>query len=172
MVKQKLPAAKAHIVNLRTTVINWKEIYSLKSCLVCSSRCPEHIQPCGHGLCDVCVRIYGQPNTSAEYHFDLDECPLCGHASKLIVKQLPPTAFYRALAIDGGGVGGVFSLEALRVLEGALGCPLHDGFDYTIGTSSGKRMDSLKTCFTPSPANRFDRWTDHPPPLPHRQIDS
>lgn len=136
MKAQNWSAAEAHLKNLRGQ-IDWKEIKVSLACLVCLRSCPEHFQECGHGLCDDCVRTFGRPSFTIEYHFNLDECPLCKRPMKLTVKQLPPTAGYRALTIDGGGVGGAFSLEALSVLESNLGFPLQDEFDYTVGTSSG-----------------------------------
>jgi len=137
MENQNLSTTEAHLKNL-IGQRDWKDTKVSMFCLVCLRSCPEHFQECGHGLCDDCVRTYGRPSFTIEYHFNLDECPLCKHQSKLIVKQLPPTAGYRALTFDGGGVGGVFTLEALSVLESNFGCPLQDEFDYTIGTSSGK----------------------------------
>lgn len=137
MKHQNASVAEAHLMNLRRHV-DWKETKVSTFCPVCVRSCPEHFQECGHGLCDDCVRTYGRPSITIEYHFNLDECPLCGHSSKLIIKQLPPTAGYRALTIDGGGVGGAFSLEALSMLESNLGYPLQDEFDYTVGTSSGE----------------------------------
>ncbi|KAK4983939.1 hypothetical protein LTR66_008656 [Elasticomyces elasticus] len=47
----------------------------------------------------------------------------CGSVAPLAIKQVPPYAFQRALAVDGGGVGGTFSLEALGAPEQAMDHP-------------------------------------------------
>ena len=137
MMDQNLSAAEAHLLNLRRR-IDWKETKVSTFCPICARSHPEHSQECGHGLCSDCVRAYSRPSITIEYHFNLDECPLCEHVSKLVVKQLPPTAGYRAISLDGGGIGGAYTLEALSMLESNLGYPLQDEFDYTIGTSSGE----------------------------------
>ena len=117
--------------------LDWKHIFSLTTCLLCAARNHENIQSCGHGICDVCARRYGEHSENAEYRFDLKSCPLCEHPGTLSVKQVPPTANFRTLSLDGGGVGGIFSLIALQALEAKLGYPVQDEFDYVVGTSSG-----------------------------------
>lgn len=44
---------------------------------------------------------------------------------------------FRILAIDGGGVKGVFAASFLATVEGDLGTPLVDHFDLITGTSTG-----------------------------------
>ncbi len=112
---------------------------SVHTCLICIRYDGTHRLQCGHSICDVCVRTFGRPDTSVEYQFLLRGCLLCKHPSPLTVRQVPPTAGPRILAIDGGGIGGVVSLEALSRLEKAMSTtyPLQEEFDYVIGTSSG-----------------------------------
>lgn len=140
METESLPSAEVHKSNLRSLTRDWSNYKSTKRCLICLRRKPEHPQCCGHTICDICVRIFGRPRAGLEYRFDLSECVLCQSVAPLTVKQVPPTAFYRLLAIDGGGIGGCFSLEALSAIERTLNLPypLQEEFDYTIGTSSGR----------------------------------
>jgi uncharacterized protein len=44
---------------------------------------------------------------------------------------------FQVLAIDGGGVRGIFAAALLAGLEADLGCSVHDVFDLTVGTSTG-----------------------------------
>ncbi|KAK3063067.1 hypothetical protein LTS18_002815, partial [Coniosporium uncinatum] len=123
-------AAALRVDLLRKLGRDWSNFKSFKTCLVCLRRKPEHVHACGHALCDVCVRIFGIPRRGVEYFFDL---------------PLPPTAFYRTLTVDGGGIRGCFSLQALSELEREMNhpFPLQDEFDLAIGTSSGIDMQPL-----------------------------
>ena len=56
----------------------------------------------------------------------------------MVIDVLPPTMNPSILAIDGGGVRGVISLEFLILIQEYLGtCRLQDVIDLDIGTSSG-----------------------------------
>lgn len=48
-----------------------------------------------------------------------------------------PRKLFRILSIDGGGIRGAASAAFLAKLEGDLGAPLHQHFDYFAGTSAG-----------------------------------
>lgn len=120
------------------------QLRSSKRC-ICLQSMPNPNQSCGHALCDVCVRRFGEPVWGVEYHFYIAQCPVCRDTSGCTVRQVPPTASYRALMLDGGGVRGAFSLELLAKMEGLLShpYPIQDKFDYIIGTSSGKLSITL-----------------------------
>ncbi|KAH6662700.1 hypothetical protein B0J14DRAFT_570857 [Halenospora varia] len=96
---------------------------------------------CGHGICDVCVRIrnFSNPTKGQEYHYDMSRCPQCLAQIRFQARELPPTCQIRFLGIDRGGSRGVVSLGFLEELRQALGLhyPVQENFDYSIGTSSG-----------------------------------
>lgn len=59
-------------------------------------------------------------------------------SQKVFIK--PATMKPSLLAIDGGGVRGIISLELLRRLESSLDVPIPvwDFFDLIVGTSAGQ----------------------------------
>ena len=101
---------------------------------------PEHLLPCGHSICDICVALFGERAKGTEYRFDISTCPLCGKQISFQARTLPPTCGVRFLSIDGGGSRGVIPLAYLIALQEAFSLcyPLQEHFDYGIGTSSGK----------------------------------
>lgn len=139
MDERGMSAAQSHEAVVRGFGRHCSSLKSNRTCLCCLRRKPEHVLSCGHAVCETCVRIFGKCLSGREYHYRVSSCIFCGRTSLLLVKQVPPTAFARALTIDGGGVGGAFSLEALKAIEQAMKHPylLQDEFDYAIGTSSG-----------------------------------
>ncbi|KAH1418733.1 hypothetical protein KXX32_008997 [Aspergillus fumigatus] len=100
---------------------------------------PEHILPCEHAICDICVQIFGARSQGAEYHFELRSCPLCLARFSCIARVLPPTKQLTILALDGGGVRGVVTLGFLAALEERIGGSrgLREAFDLNLGTSVG-----------------------------------
>ncbi|KAF4215272.1 hypothetical protein CNMCM5878_008312 [Aspergillus fumigatiaffinis] len=115
------------------------EVHSTHVCLLCLCRAPEHILPCEHAICDVCVQIFGGCGWGAEYHFELRSCPLCLARFSCVVRVLPPTKRLTILALDGGGVRGVVTLGFLAALEERIGGSrgLREAFDLNMGTSVG-----------------------------------
>lgn len=118
----------------------WSTMRTTICCLVCIRRRPEHILECGHGICDTCLQIYGEPLKGKEYHFKIHNCVVCQASLEFEARISPPTAYKRMLSLDGGGVKAVVSLRFLEALEKELALPysLREHFDYGIGTSSGK----------------------------------
>ena len=51
--------------------------------------------------------------------------------------QLVARSRFQILAIDGGGVRGIFTAALLAGLEADLGCSVHEAFDLIVGTSTG-----------------------------------
>ncbi|KAH2268521.1 hypothetical protein KXW02_002538 [Aspergillus fumigatus] len=100
---------------------------------------PEHILPCEHAICDICVQIFGARSQGAEYHFELRSCPLCLARFSCIARVLPPTKWLTILTLDGGGVRGVVTLGFLAALEERIGGSrgLREAFDLNLGTSVG-----------------------------------
>ena len=109
-----------------------------ETCLFCLQRQPETLLPCGHSLCDICVR-----NTSdgllPNQRYRLTLCRLCG-AEGSIVKLQPLTAGHRLLCLDGGGVRGKIIVLILACMQQHLAnLKVPDLFDVVLGTSVGKR---------------------------------
>ena len=139
LITSDTPAHKLHIQGLRSLRQDWSRFKTTRTCLFCLRRKPEHVLFCGHAVCDTCVCIFGQPSSDMEYLYHLSTCLLCQIDTELKVRLKPPTAGTRLLTMDGGGIRGSFSLEALKVLEQYrnLPYPLQDDFDFALGTSSG-----------------------------------
>nr|OQO31369.1 hypothetical protein B0A51_03364 [Rachicladosporium sp. CCFEE 5018] len=127
----RLEALRPFVANLR----------SHKSCLLCIMRAPEKVLPCGHALCDTCIRSFGTPSYEQKYSYHLPVCLLCGQSDKpATIQLLPPTAGVRVLSLDGGGVKGIIPLTFLDQLEKRLAgfqIPIRDHFDFVCGTSAG-----------------------------------
>lgn len=95
--------------------------------------------PCHHAICDTCVIIFGLPSKTAEYHFDISQCPVCNQPLQVSIRQLPPTKLPVVLSLDGGGIRGIIQLGLLKSLEKKLGneIALPQIFDLCTGTSVG-----------------------------------
>lgn len=131
-------SAKVHEDNLKHQNKYWGWLKSNETCFVCIRRSPEHVLPCGHSICDICVKIFGEVSMSAEEEYIVTGCTLCGAEKSLTVRMKPATCAARVLSIDGGGPRGVIPLENLEILQGFLGdVPLCDMIDLTVGCSSG-----------------------------------
>ena len=139
---QQQNAAKAHSASLELLRPELSKLKSNKTCLWCLMRTPEKVLPCGHALCNMCVRIFGTKSRDEKNTFKVYTCILCGeqNASSLSFQLVPPTAGTRILTLDGGGVKGVIPLKFLDHLNKLMlefCCPLRDHFDLVCGTSSG-----------------------------------
>ncbi|KAH6704320.1 patatin-like phospholipase-like protein [Leptodontidium sp. MPI-SDFR-AT-0119] len=123
---------------LCTTKPNWFSIRSKKTCLVCIRARPQYRLPCGHIICDNCVRLNGEKRDVWDFH--IPHCFLCGlETAGTVFKVRPPTATARLLCIDGGGVRGIIPLIVLQALEELVGLPypVQGNFDFIFGTSAG-----------------------------------
>ncbi|KAH8587298.1 hypothetical protein B0O99DRAFT_527023 [Bisporella sp. PMI_857] len=126
--RQKLSASKH----------DWLIIHSSETCFVCIMARPQYRLPCGHILCENCVRRHGKK--SDLWTFDIPQCLLCELDTQgVTVKVKPPTATARLLSIDGGGVRGIIPLIILQALEERVGLPypVYGNFDFIFGTSAG-----------------------------------
>lgn len=119
----------------------WCVLVTSTTCLFCLRRPPEQVLPCGHSLCDVCVRILGAASRKVPWWFELDHCPVCQNSCSLTVRLLPPTKRPNILVLDGGGVRGIVTLKFLQDLEQRWGSPgLSQIFDLAVGTSAGESI--------------------------------
>jgi hypothetical protein len=120
----------------------WKLLKSNVDCFICLQRKPEHVMECGHGICDVCIRIrhFSKQAKGREYYYDVNICPQCQTEIRFQARILPPTCRIRFLAIDGGGSRGIVPLGFIEEFRQALGLqyPVQENIDYSVGTSSGK----------------------------------
>lgn len=135
---QKRSAARIHRESIKQTNLPWMILKNNRTCLTCLRRKPEYNLSCGHSLCEICLQIFGEVTSAAEYQFHLASCVLCRNGQATVTLK-PPTAGVRILTIDGGGVRGVIPLEFLDMMQEAIGkdCPIQNLFDLVIGTSSG-----------------------------------
>jgi hypothetical protein len=109
-------------------------------CSCCIRRSQQHKLPCGHGMCEICVRIFFAESEGERSVYDVDTCLLCGRStSGMRIGIKPETASVRVLSIDGGGARARVPLEFLRALEERIGLPhpVQGHFDVAFGTSSG-----------------------------------
>ncbi len=133
-------ASMMHTRLMSTFKSKWATIQSNRTCLGCLARTPENSLPCGHSLCDICVRIFGTEKVQQPWAFSLSQCLLCRRPVQATFRLKPPTAGVRILSVDGGGIRGIVSLQWLLELEARLdlSSSLSDYFDFALGTSSGE----------------------------------
>ncbi len=136
-----MTASRIHGDNLRRFESYWRQMRSDNTCLVCIRRKPQYGLPCGHSICENCVRVFGECNAKDSLVFEVHKCFLCGlKTAEMIVKVKAPGAGIRVLSIDGGGTRGIMPLQFLQLLQDRIGLPypVQDNFDIAYGTSSGK----------------------------------
>lgn len=111
------------------------------SCFGCLVNIPLHPLPCGHVLCDQCIRDCG---TNGHSRTRLHFCPLHMDTDNDFeppweVTYKPDHVGVRILSLDGGGMRGIMELEVLRAIEKALGgnIRIQSFFDLIVGTSTG-----------------------------------
>lgn len=109
------------------------------NCLVHS---PEHMFPCGHGVCDECVEKYNKP-IQRPYAYSMEFCQVCGMKYSTVVVLKPPTVDPNILTFDGGGIRGIVELILLKRLQTALRSDVREYFEYIGGTSAGVKWVSL-----------------------------
>lgn len=128
----------------------WQQSVFTTSCFVCMNKYSEHMMPCGHRICDVCVSNpeFGTLAKGLEYHYDISTCPLCQARIQFQAKLVPPTSRVRFLSMDGGGSRGGLTLGFVEAFQQAMGLdyPVQENFDFSIGRSSGELSFVTKRC--------------------------
>ncbi|KAF7894677.1 uncharacterized protein EAF01_010127 [Botrytis porri] len=141
-------SVESHRQILRRLFLNCLTIRSDDTCVVCIRRTPQYGLPCGHVICENCVRTFGRLSLLDPWIFEVESCLFCGlSTSGVVIKTIPPTAGIRVLTFDGGGIRGVASLQYLQVLQERIGLPypVQENFDMVFGTSIGAIV-ALKLC--------------------------
>ena len=116
------------------------------TCFACLQRRPQHCLPCGHWLCQICVRTFYDAYLDDPWLYNVNCCVICGMGTdERRIRIKPDTADARILSIDGGGIRGRGPLEFLRVLEEMIDLPVSvpRHFDVVFGTSSGRHFPAL-----------------------------
>ncbi|KAA8652779.1 hypothetical protein EYZ11_003790 [Aspergillus tanneri] len=174
MLARQVPPWDSHLCYLQELQPLFQQLFSNRTCLSCLLYSPQHSLDCGHAICDSCVERCGSPRPRAESVYVVDRCPLCQRACTACVTLLPRTAAVRALAVDGGGVRGVVSLQILMELQDLLGpiCLLQELFDVAFGTSAGglivldifARRKPIAQCLDAFQRLLFDFFNSQPQP--------
>ncbi|KAJ9413038.1 hypothetical protein FOXG_14055 [Fusarium oxysporum f. sp. lycopersici 4287] len=111
------------------------------TCFSCIRRRPQYTLPCGHMICQVCVRIFSSTSITDPWLVEVKACPVCtAPTHDLTIRLVPDTSRLRVLSIDGGGIRGAAPLGFLKALEDEVGIPnfaIQRHFDVKFGTSSG-----------------------------------
>lgn len=121
----------------------WHTAKSNKTCFACLQSVPDHSLPCGHVLCEQCVKDFGKVYEDERNCTIISQCLFCfaEWPSQLqLVRFKPKLAGVRVLTLDGGGIRGIVELEILAEVERrvGLGVPIRDLFDLVVGTSTGE----------------------------------
>jgi hypothetical protein len=133
-----MSSATWHLGLLSNFKSEWPTILSYDTCFACLRERLQYRLPCGHIVCENCVRRFGAKTDI--WTFDVHQCFLCRLETPGVrVKVKPPTATVRLLSIDGGGARGIIPLIFLQVLEERIGLPypVQENFHFAFGTSSG-----------------------------------
>ncbi|SCO54605.1 uncharacterized protein FFNC_15592 [Fusarium fujikuroi] len=111
------------------------------TCFSCIRRRPQYTLPCGHMICQVCVRIFSSTSVADPWFVELKTCTVCtAPTNDLAIMLVPDTSRLRVLSIDGGGIRAAAPLGFLKALEDEIDIPnfgIQRHFDVKLGTSSG-----------------------------------
>jgi hypothetical protein len=109
----------------------------------------EKVVPCGHALCNSCVKIFSVRSKTKKNSYKLLACPICGvNYQEVAFRFVPPTTSIRRLCVDGGGVKGIIPLVFLQHIDALLkplGLPVQDYFDMVFGTLAGAFSNTVIT---------------------------
>jgi hypothetical protein len=115
---------------------HWRGVMTFPNCTFCLFEDACLSLRCSHGLCERCCwQLSRRSGTLCR----LEQCPACGICVSFVVRLRPPTAGYRVLSLDGGGVRGIVLLDLLSHVSALsdLGLQPFHLFDVIVGTSTG-----------------------------------
>jgi hypothetical protein len=107
-----LSSAIWHQKNLYKFKHEWITMRSKDTCFACLGERPQYCLPCGHLVCEICIRRFGAKKDA--WTFNVHLCFLCESETPGIhIKVKPPTASVRLLSIDvlGGSEAGNKALQ-------------------------------------------------------------
>jgi len=142
--RRSLVSYREHLQLISEATTSWATIHPHTTCLGCLARPPNARLPCGHRLCDKCIRRWGKrapDETHSRWGFRLPHCPFCHKACEPVLPMRPCTAGIRILKLDGIISSRYTQLRFLKELQRLAGlgcCPIRDQFDLVIGANSGK----------------------------------
>lgn len=136
---ERTHAKLSHIRALQKHSDFFRRTSSREICLACLVAQSSVHLPCKCTLCEYCFRSYGKRATGLTVLIFTD-CPLCceKYHPSFRLRLAPPTAGYRTLALDGGGVRGIIQLDIISHIEDKIGLPIQLFVDLVVGTSVGK----------------------------------
>ncbi|KAM5527445.1 hypothetical protein FOXYSP1_20317 [Fusarium oxysporum f. sp. phaseoli] len=118
-----------------------RSIKSNETCLSCIRRRPQYGFPCGHLVCQNCVRTFSPKSSFDPWEYVPQSCHICGQPTPGIsIRLFPDTSRLRVLSIDGGGIRGSAPIGFLKAIQDGIGIPYYNvqrSFDVKFGTSSG-----------------------------------
>lgn len=120
---------------------HWKAFSRIQShdlCYGCFLQPFEYHLPCQCSLCVRCCNVLGAEQEVPTL-LAFQRCPLCQAAYKVPARLRvpPPTAGYRLLELDGGGVKGIVQIAILKNVQDRSGLSVVKLFDMISGTSAG-----------------------------------
>ncbi|KAH8691842.1 hypothetical protein BGW36DRAFT_304357 [Talaromyces proteolyticus] len=154
---------RGRAINLRGLVLRssrtWAQLKTNVTCLFCLLRGTCDVLPCGHAICEVCIRRLGD-HAQAEYHFRMKICQICGDTFDYMIRLLPPTQRPSILVLDGGGIRGAISLGFLQALERYTELR---HFHLTVATSVGALIAFYRTllCYSAEHAQEVFKSFGH-----------
>lgn len=125
----------------------FSQIKTRNLCLGCFIRPYEYRLPCQCSMCASCVSTLGKiMDKSASAVIRFQSCPLCclNFEVPTRLRIPPPTAGYRLLELDGGGIKGIVQIIVLQKLQDIVQLPMAMFLDLATGTSAGKFISSRR----------------------------
>ncbi|CUS07182.1 unnamed protein product [Tuber aestivum] len=116
-------------------------IRSTEVCLICIMRRPVRVLSCGHAICEVCIRTFGELVPGEPCIYAHPQCALCYTSIKPPNIQIrPPSALPRVLCVDANGPN---MWDTLNLLETSISqlmgfpFPIQECFDIVFGRGPG-----------------------------------
>ncbi|KAK4233321.1 hypothetical protein C8A03DRAFT_38972 [Achaetomium macrosporum] len=113
------------------------------ACFWCFQSVPTERFPCGHWICELCLRQTARQSPDDDRLYLIEQCDRHGEITTFSPPfeylHLPRNAGRRLLCLDEGGVRAIIELVILVALQKRLGdsIPLQDCFDLIGGSGAG-----------------------------------